>query len=333
MPSSTTTTRPAAPKAASVRQSSSASRASASVETTITPLPAASPSALIATGRPRSATAAMPASTSVTVSRARGGHARGGHDLLGERLAALQARGGRRRAEGADAEGAQRVAEPGDQRGLGADDHQVGLIGRRQGGDAADVVDAQRDQLGVGGDARRCRRRSRSGVARASGRAPAPGRARDLRLRRPAPCDSPRHSRTRRGRPGARSTTLRSTHDGRDPPPLPRRPRGAARAPRGRARRSWPAAPDPDAAAAEVMRALDPTSSRPAAARPSRRASPRSPTSPARRSARSSGPLWVVLGGAVLGTAIVAVALSGGWPAAIAIIAIWVIAVAALVST
>lgn len=43
--------------------------------------------------------------------------------------------------------------------------------------------------------------------------------------------------------------------------------------------------------------------------------------------------LWIVLGGAALGTAVVAVALSGGWPAAVAIVAIWIIAVAALVSS
>ncbi len=42
---------------------------------------------------------------------------------------------------------------------------------------------------------------------------------------------------------------------------------------------------------------------------------------------------WIIVGGATLGTAVVAVALSGGWPAAIAIVAIWAIAVAALVSS
>ena len=44
-------------------------------------------------------------------------------------------------------------------------------------------------------------------------------------------------------------------------------------------------------------------------------------------------PLWFVLGGAVLGTVVVAIALSGGWPAAITIVGIWVLALAILVST
>ena len=43
--------------------------------------------------------------------------------------------------------------------------------------------------------------------------------------------------------------------------------------------------------------------------------------------------MWLVVGGAALGTAVVAVVLSGGWPAAIAVIAIWVIALVALVSS
>lgn len=42
---------------------------------------------------------------------------------------------------------------------------------------------------------------------------------------------------------------------------------------------------------------------------------------------------WIVVGGAVLATAVVAVVLSGGWPAALAIIAIWVLALVALMST
>jgi hypothetical protein len=91
--------------------------------------------------------------------------------------------------------------------------------------------------------------------------------------------------------------------------------------------------PDPDAAASEVMRALDhyieSTGGGTALA-------PREPpvTDYARQEAREiKWAAWIVLGGAVLGTAIVAVALSGGWPAALAIIVIWVIAIAALVST
>ena len=42
---------------------------------------------------------------------------------------------------------------------------------------------------------------------------------------------------------------------------------------------------------------------------------------------------WLVVGGAVLATCVVAIALSGGWPVAITVIAIWVLALAALLST
>jgi hypothetical protein len=42
---------------------------------------------------------------------------------------------------------------------------------------------------------------------------------------------------------------------------------------------------------------------------------------------------WIVIGGAVLATAVVAIVLSGGWPAALAIIAIWTLALVALMST
>ena len=66
-PSSTTTVRPASPNTASSSIDTSASRASASLCAMTTPLPAARPSALMASGTPYSPTATMPDSTSVTV--------------------------------------------------------------------------------------------------------------------------------------------------------------------------------------------------------------------------------------------------------------------------
>jgi hypothetical protein len=94
-----------------------------------------------------------------------------------------------------------------------------------------------------------------------------------------------------------------------------------------------PDAPDPEHAAAEVMRALDhyieSTGGGTAL-------TPREPPVAdfARREERETHwAMWIVLGGAVLATAVVGVALSGGWIAALAIVAIWVIALAALLST
>lgn len=90
---------------------------------------------------------------------------------------------------------------------------------------------------------------------------------------------------------------------------------------------------DPDRAADEVMRALDSyIESTGGGTALSPREAP--VTDFARQEEREvRWATWIVLGGAALGTAIVAVALSGGWPAAIAIIAIWVLALAALVSS
>ncbi len=42
---------------------------------------------------------------------------------------------------------------------------------------------------------------------------------------------------------------------------------------------------------------------------------------------------WFVLGGAALATAVVAVTLTGGWPAGLVIIGIWVLALVALLAT
>ena len=96
-----------------------------------------------------------------------------------------------------------------------------------------------------------------------------------------------------------------------------------------------PGAPDRERAAAEVMRALD---SYMEATGGGTALSPReAPVTNYERDRREvdnvKWPLWIVLGGAVLATIVVAVALSGGWPAAIAVVGIWVLALAILVST
>jgi hypothetical protein len=119
-----------------------------------------------------------------------------------------------------------------------------------------------------------------------------------------------------------------------NPPHQPSRAdREAQRALLEEALSQLPAATDPDRAAADVMRALD------AYIESTGGGTALTPREPpvadfARREEREvRWAMWIVLGGAALGTAVVGVALSGGWPVAAAIIAIWVIAVAALVST
>lgn len=86
---------------------------------------------------------------------------------------------------------------------------------------------------------------------------------------------------------------------------------------------------DPDRAASDVLRALDGYLD---ALVPTPRERPA--TDPDGREQREARTLtWVVVGGAVVATGIVAVALSGGWPAGLAIAAIWGLALAVLVST
>ncbi len=94
------------------------------------------------------------------------------------------------------------------------------------------------------------------------------------------------------------------------------------------------AAPDAERAAAEVMRALDSyieATGGGTALTP--REAPVTNFDRPRERDDVRWPLWIVIGGAVLGTVIVAIALSGGWPAAITIVGIWVLAIAILVST
>lgn len=119
-----------------------------------------------------------------------------------------------------------------------------------------------------------------------------------------------------------------------NPPQRPSRAdREAQRALLEEALSQLPTASDPDRAAAEVMRALDSyiESTGGGTALTPREAPV---TDYARQEERETRwAMWLVLGGAALSTAVVAVVLSGGWPALIAIVAIWVIALAALVST
>lgn len=93
------------------------------------------------------------------------------------------------------------------------------------------------------------------------------------------------------------------------------------------------AAPDPDRAARDVMRALD---SYMEASGGGSALAPREPPV-ADFSERERDQLnwakWLVVGGAVIATITVAIAFSGGWPAGLAIIGIWVLALIAMMST
>lgn len=92
------------------------------------------------------------------VHRASGRDARFGHDPLGERLGALELRGGLARTEDRDAAGAQRVGDTGDERGLGPDDDQVDVVLERVLRDEGAVRRVERHRLDVGGDAGVARR-------------------------------------------------------------------------------------------------------------------------------------------------------------------------------
>lgn len=117
------------------------------------------------------------------------------------------------------------------------------------------------------------------------------------------------------------------------PRPLSRAEREAHRAVLEDALRDLAGGKEPERAAGEVVRALDAyieAHSGGTALAP--RETPvtdfaRTAPDEARRVA------WFVVGGAVVATCIVALLLPGGWPAAAAVIAIWVLAVAALRSS
>ena len=72
---------------------------------------------------------------------ASGGHAGIGHDLLRERLRGLEARGVLRGAKDGDSVVQDRIRDARDERRLGADDHEVDVLGR---GTAHDVLRVQR---------------------------------------------------------------------------------------------------------------------------------------------------------------------------------------------
>ncbi len=95
------------------------------------------------------------------------------------------------------------------------------------------------------------------------------------------------------------------------------------------------AAPDSHTGAQDVMRALDAYLD----VNPASPVAPREPpvTDFSRGSARPARPardvspaLWMVLGAAVLATIAVAFALPGGWPAGVAVIGVWVVALLVL---
>jgi hypothetical protein len=115
--------------------------------------------------------------------------------------------------------------------------------------------------------------------------------------------------------------------------PLSRAEREAHRAVLEEALADLADAPDPHRAAADVMRALD--SYMEASGGGTALAPRESPVTDYDRRGKVEirWSFWIVLGGAVAATAVVAVLLSGGWAAGLAIVAIWVIALFALLST
>jgi hypothetical protein len=115
--------------------------------------------------------------------------------------------------------------------------------------------------------------------------------------------------------------------------PLSRAEREAHRALLEEALRDLASTGDPQRAAADVMRALD---SYIEASGGGTALAPREPpvTDYDRREPTEiRWAMWIVLGAAVAATAIVAVLLSGGWQAGLAIVGIWVIALIILLST
>ena len=132
--SSTTTSPAASPRARA---------AAARSVVTMTPLPAARPSSLTTYGGPNASRAAATSSAPCAQPGGRGRHAGGRHHVLGEGLRALEPGGLARRPEAGDARGGDGVGDAGDERRLGADDHQVGaeIDGQRGHGLAGHRVD------------------------------------------------------------------------------------------------------------------------------------------------------------------------------------------------
>ena len=119
--SSSTSVRPASPRAASAR---TAATASSAPRATMTPLPAASPSAFTTT-EPRARAQASASSTEVNDPAGRRADAGGEHHLLGEGLAPLEPRRRGVGPEDRDARRPERIGDARHQRRLGAHHHQI----------------------------------------------------------------------------------------------------------------------------------------------------------------------------------------------------------------
>ena len=183
--SSITTRAPALPKALSASMSVIAASASASVIATITPLPAARPSALITIGAPLSRTYSSASSTCGVHRVVRGGNAVAGEEILGVGLAAFQLRGGGGRAEDAQAFGAEAIDDARDQRAFRADHGERRRLRVAPARAAHRCRSRRRRRCGTWPRSR-CRRcRARPGLRRRAAIAPAstPGRVRDRRNR------------------------------------------------------------------------------------------------------------------------------------------------------
>jgi hypothetical protein len=115
--------------------------------------------------------------------------------------------------------------------------------------------------------------------------------------------------------------------------PLSRVEREAQRALLEEALAELPKAGNPEKAAEEVMRALDAYIEATGGGTALQPREPPVTDFDRTEASEIKWVTWLVIGGAVLATCVVAIALSGGWPAAITVIAIWILAVAALLST
>ena len=102
---------------------------------TTTPLPAASPSSLTTQLGPKRSSASSSLAGLSTISLCAVLHTGGSHDVLGERLRTLDARGVGRRAEAGDTCCADGVRDAEHQRDLGSDHDEVGVELLRQRGD------------------------------------------------------------------------------------------------------------------------------------------------------------------------------------------------------
>ena len=143
--SSITTSAPARPMRPA-KQASTAATASSRVAATVTPLPAASPSALTTIGAPCGGHRPCAAARVAEMPVGGGRDARFGAQRLGVALRAFQSRRFRARTEGGDARAAEIVGEPGDQRRLRPDDDEVDRLAPAEGDDRAVIGRIERDE-------------------------------------------------------------------------------------------------------------------------------------------------------------------------------------------